>query len=100
MNAINFEAKKLGLTVDALGKLKAKIARLKKAEKELETELKEFGVAEVDGKTFRCTISEICRTTVDYKSICTKLKASPYMLETYSKTNDSVRLTVKAHKKA
>ena len=99
MNAINFEAKKLGLTVDALGKLKAKIARLKKEEKELEAILKTSGTDVVEGKTFRCTISNYVRTTINFKAICEKLGASDYFIKKYSKDTAAVKVLVKAHKK-
>lgn len=95
----DFTAAHFAKVVDNLGLVKAEIAELKKKEKALEKVLKASGLTAVDGDFYRATVSAYTRTSVDYKGIALKLKASNYMLKAYSKISNVVKVAVKAHKK-
>ena len=97
------EAKKVTSMIsevaDRLGSLRADMAVLKAAAKDLEATLINSGESVILGEDYRVTVSRSKRVTTDYKGICAKLKASAYMLETYSKTTDVTCVKVAAHKK-
>ena len=84
---------------DKLGNIRAEMAALKAVAKECETILVNSGESVVLGQDYRVTVSRSKRVTTDYKGICVKLKASEYMLSTYSKTTDVTCVKVAAHKK-
>lgn len=88
-----------GEVADRLGNVKAEMAVLKAEQKELEGILINSDEEVILGSLFRVTVSRFVRTRVDYRSICEKLKASAYMLATYSKSSDVTCIKVKAHKK-
>ena len=95
----DFNAAHLAKVADDLGLVKAEIAELKKREKGLEKALKDSNESEVDGDYYRVTVSRFEKTSTSWKKIAEKMKASAYMVKTYSKVSDVVKVCVKAHKK-
>lgn len=89
----------LAKAADNLGELRAEMDALKKDAKYWEDVLKNSGTNVVEGDLFRVTISRSTRTTVNWKGIAEKLKASDYMKKAYSKVSEVVTLKVSAHKK-
>lgn len=64
----SLKSKSLPATVDALGRLKARISKLKSIEDQLVAQLRDSGQTEVDGDLFRATVST-------YESVRTAWKA-------------------------
>lgn len=85
--------------VDQLGKLKAKIAVLKKTEKMLENELKSAKLEVIAGKQFRCTVSSYSRKTVAWEKIAKQLSASIQMISGNTSRTPATKILIKAHKK-
>jgi hypothetical protein len=69
--------------VDALGKLRAKLAQLEEEEKYLCTLLKDTGASHVVGKLYEATIFTNTKTTVDMEVIRTTL--NPQFLADHTK---------------
>jgi len=85
--------------VDALGKLKAKIATLTEQERDLKTKLTASGLKDITGKLFECSISydiETIRLDTD------KVKAllTPAQIIAVTKTTKSTRVSINARKRA
>jgi len=83
--------------IDALGKLKAKIADLELYEKDLKNALiADIGKGSVDGKTFRCSISVSTRETLDMEAVRAHL--SPQFIRAHTKVSESpvVRITARS----
>lgn len=59
----------LQATIDALGELKARIADLEKQEKALKEALAELTPGAYEGETFRLSVSESERETLDMKAV-------------------------------
>ena len=85
--------------VDRLGDLRAEMKVLKDEAKDIEDYLKSSGAGRYDGERYSAKVTETTRTTVDWKGIATKLKASDYMKKAYSKVSDVCTLKLTAHKK-
>jgi hypothetical protein len=83
--------------IDALGKLKAKIADLELYEKDLKNALiDDIGSGSVDGKTFRCSISTSKRETLDMEAVRAHL--SPQFIRAHTKVSESPVVRISARK--
>lgn len=80
-------------TVDALGKVRDKIAQLEAEEKELAAALKELGAGHVVGKLYEATIYEGSKSTVDMGVLRTVLNAQFIEDNTKKSTYLSVKVT-------
>lgn len=87
----------LGQVVDRLGHLQAIIAQLCDVEADLKAMLRESGEREIDGSTFRATVSEAVRTTLDTTKIRTEMgDAWCAKFERRAVTN-TLRVTARKH---
>lgn len=79
MNAITPKARTLTLieAVDELGRVKAQVAALTRIEEKLKTQLKASGKPEINGVTFRATVSESERETLDMEAVRTYFNRTP-----------------------
>ena len=75
VHALSPVATSLQETVDELGRVKADIAALEKAEKSLSETLKAQGAGKHEGLLFNASVIEAERETVDWKTICACLCA-------------------------
>jgi hypothetical protein len=83
--------------IDALGKLKAKIADLELYEKDLKNALiTDIGIGAHDGKTFRCSVSVSTRETLDMEAVRAHL--SPQFIRANSKVSESTTVRITARK--
>jgi hypothetical protein len=83
--------------IDALGKLKAKIADLELYEKDLKNALiADIGKGSADGKTFRCSISSSTRETLDMDAVRAHL--SPQFIRAHTKVSESPVVRISARK--
>lgn len=89
----------LAVAADNLGSLRAEMAVLKKEAAHYEEMLKNSGLDVVEGDLFKVNIVRSDRTTVDWKGIAEKMKASEYMKKAYSKVAEVCSVKVMAHKK-
>jgi len=81
--------------IDALGKLKAKIADLELYEKDLKNSLiTDIGKGAAEGKTFRCTISETARETLDMEAV--RAHVSPQFIRANTKVSKSTTVRITA----
>jgi ribose 5-phosphate isomerase len=80
--------------VDELGAIKAQIAVLTRAEEKLKTQLKEYGPGEYNGNTFRATVTESERATLDMDAVRAKL--SPQFIAAHTTITPCVTVRVTA----
>lgn len=85
--------------VDRLGELRAEMKALKDEAKDIEDYLKSAGDGRYDGERYSATVTTSSRTSVDWKGIALKMKASEYMKKAYSKVAEVCTLKLTAHKK-
>lgn len=81
-------------TVDQLGAVKAQIAALTRAEKALKEVLTASGLTEIDGTTFRATVSESTRETLDMDAVRAKL--SPQFIAAHTNVTEVTTVRVVA----
>jgi hypothetical protein len=85
--------------VDAIGKLKAKIAILTDQENDLKTKLSASGLREINGKLFSCTINyDIETMRLDTKKVQALL--TPAQIIAVTKTTKSTRVSINPRKAA
>lgn len=84
---------KPGSVADKLGQVKAQISELEQKEEELRQMLIDFGIPEVEGRTYRALVIQSEVTKVDYKGICEEVKVPPKVLKAHTEVQD--RTTVK-----
>lgn len=83
---------------DEIGRIDAKMKSLRTARKFLEDLLKHQGVTEVNGDTYRVTISyDVVRRTVDYRGMMSAKGWEPtrQLLAAHTKISRSDRVSVK-----
>ena len=85
--------------VDRLGELRAEMKALKNEAADIEDYLKSAGDGRYDGERYSAMVTTANRTTVDWKGIALKMKASEYMKKAYSKVAEVCTLKLTAHKK-
>jgi hypothetical protein len=85
--------------VDALGKLKAKIAILTDQERDLKTKLSASGLKDIHGKLFSCSISYDIET-MRFDSDKVKALLSPAQIIAVTKTTKSTRVSINPRKPA
>lgn len=86
----------LAASVDQLGKLNAKIAKLEAEAKVLKEVLVASGQAEIKGEKFKARISQVAGgVKVDWKAVAEKLEPSRQLVQAYSKkASDSIRVAL------
>ncbi len=85
-------------TVDQLGSIKAQIAALTRQESKLKDILKASGQTEIDGLTFRATVSTSIRETLDMDAVRAKL--SPQFISAHTNETEVVAVRVVAQVRA
>ena len=100
MNAISKVRANTAITeiVDQLGSVKAQIAALTRVEKSLKDALVAKGAGEYDGLTFRATVSESTRETLDMEAVRGKL--SPQFIAAHTNVTDVTTVRVVAQVRA
>jgi len=83
--------------VDALGELKAEIAKLETLEKALRDEIAALGAGAHDGNLFRASVSIADRESTDWKAIALKLEPSRQLItaHTSAKSVTTVRVVAR-----
>lgn len=97
-NSIDIQASTMGQIADKYGEIKARIAELAKHEKALKNAIIEGGVAAVEGKRYRVTLSLSERSTLD--SAAVKALLTPAQIASCTKVTDvtTVRCVAKTGK--
>jgi hypothetical protein len=85
--------------VDAIGKLKAKIAILTDQERDLKTKLSASGLKDIHGKLFSCSISYDIET-MRFDSDKVKALLTPAQIIAVTKTTKSTRVSINPRKRA
>lgn len=87
---------RLGEVVDELGRVKARIADLKREEERLRDELVGSGLAEAEGALFRATVSHSDVQQTDWRGIVASLPQTPQLKRTITRhTETAARTTVR-----
>lgn len=84
-------------TVDQLGRLQAKIAKLQAEERELKNVLRGaaqvMAVTELDGRLYKANVITSVRHSVSWKSVAEELDPSPALIARH--TSESTTVTVR-----
>ena len=83
-------------TVDQLGLLKSRISALQEQERELRDQLVTSGLEEIDGSTFRATVSNSAFRQVNYPALIDYLQPSARVLAKYTETKERTTVRVVA----
>ena len=86
----------LGVVVDQLGKLMAKIKDLSNQEAELKALLKDSGESVVEGRLYRATVSKSEVSVVDWRAVAEKLEPSRQLVAAHTTESERVALRVVA----
>ena len=86
----------LGVVVDQLGKLMAKIKDLSNQEAELKALLKDSGEPVVEGRLYRATVSKSEVSSVDWRAVAEKLEPSRQLVAAHTTESERVALRVVA----
>ncbi len=95
----NIKKAGMGLVVDKLGDLRARIKRMKDEAKGLEEIIKDRGLKVVDGFSFVATVIESERKVTDWQKIAIDLGASKQKIAANTRKFDVTAIKVTAHKK-
>ena len=86
----------LGVVVDQLGKLMAKIKDLSNQEAELKALLKDSGEPVVEGRLYRATVSKSEVSSADWRAVAEKLEPSWQLVAAHTTESERVALRVVA----